>query len=180
MLAITHDFPNKQLPSPTNLEVITVSVLLVPAVICCIVYAPPNATIKYHTNLTSYLATITSQSDPVIIFDDFNMPDINWSTLTGSSIVSNNFCEFVFQSNLDQVVTSPTHKHGNVLDLVLTDSAESIVDLIVHPLEYQCISSDHHLITFNTCYKYTTSKPVTKKIFNYARGDFVSLNEYTC
>jgi len=47
---------------------------------------------------------------------------------------------------------------------------------------YQCISSDHHLISFNTCYKYTISKPVTKETFNYARGDFASLNEYllTC
>jgi len=142
------------------------------------VYAPPNATIKYHTDLTNYLTTITSQSDPVIIFVDFNKPDINWFTLTGSSIASNNFCEVIFQSNLDQIVTFPTHKHGNVLDLILTDSAESIVNLIVHPLEYQCIPSDHYLISFTTCYKYTTSKPVTKEIFNYARGDFVSLNEY--
>ena len=76
---------------------------------------------------------------------NFNMPDINWSTLSYWKFNS-------FKSNLDQVMTSPTHKHGNVLDQTLTDSAESLVDLIVHPLECQCIPSDHHLIYFNTCY----------------------------
>ena len=34
MLAISNDFPSRQLSSPINLEVITVSVSLVPAVTC--------------------------------------------------------------------------------------------------------------------------------------------------
>ena len=73
------------------------------------------------------------------------MPNINWSTLTGISFISNIFCEFVFQSNLELVVDSPTHKYGNVLYLILTDCAENTTDLKVHPIEYQCISSDHNL-----------------------------------
>ena len=62
----------------------------------------------------------------------------------------------------------------------MTDKAENIVDLVVHPLEYQCIPSDHHLITFNTCYKITTTISVTKdrEVFDYAKGDYVGLNEY--
>ena len=99
MLAISNDFPSRQLSSPPNLEVVTVSVSLVPAVTCCMVYAPPNATVEYHTELTNYLATITSLSNPILIIGDFNMPDINWSTLTGCSAISNNFCEFIFQFN---------------------------------------------------------------------------------
>ena len=67
-----------------------------------------------------------------------------------------------------------------MLDLILTDKAENIVNLVVCPLEYQCIPSDHHLITFNTCYKFTTTIPVIKdrEVFDYAKGDYVSLNEY--
>ena len=108
------------------------------------------------------------------------MPDINWSTLTGCSVISNNFCEFIFQFNLIQVVNTPTHKLGNTLDLILTDNTENIVNLTVHPLEYQCIPSDHHLITFNICYECTTLMPVTKdrEVFDYAKGDYFSLNEY--
>ena len=111
------------------------------------------------------------------------MPDISWSTFTGCSVISNNFCEFIFQSNLTQVVVNtPTYKLGNTLDLILTDNTENIVNLTVHPLEYQCIPSDHYLITFNTCYECTTSMPVTKdrEAFDYAmaKGDYFSLNEY--
>ena len=168
--------------SPPNVEVVTVSVSLAPAITCCMVYAPPNATAEYYAELINYLETITSLPNQVMIFGDFNLPDTDWSTLTGSSLISNNFCEFIFQSNLEQLVNCPTHKLGNVLDLILTDSTENIVDVIVHPIELQCIPSDHHLITFNICYLNTTPKPVVKETFNYARGDYVSLNEYllTC
>ena len=142
------------------------------------VYVPPNATVEYHTELINYLATITSSSSPVLITGDFNMPDINWSTLTGCSLTSNNFCEFIFQSNLAQAVNTPTHKHGNMLDIILTDNTEIIANLMAHPLEYQCIPSDHQLITFNICCGYTTSISVTKEVFDYAKGDYDSLNEF--
>ena len=71
-----------------------------------------------------------------------------------------------------------THKYGNVLDIILTDSADNIVDLTVHPLEHQCISSDNHLITLAICCKNIIPKPVTKETFNYAKGDYVGLNKY--
>jgi len=75
LLVISHEFPCKQLSSPSGLEVITVSVSLAPVVTCCIVYALPNATIEYHTELNNYLATITSLPNPVFNFGDFNMPN---------------------------------------------------------------------------------------------------------
>ena len=48
MLAIRNNLPSRLLPSPPNLEVVTVSISLVPAVTCCMVYAPPNTTAEYH------------------------------------------------------------------------------------------------------------------------------------
>ena len=107
------------------------------------VYVPPNATVEYHNELINYLATITSLSNSILITGDFNMPDINWSTLTGCSLIYNNFCEFIVQSNLEQVVNMPTHKYGNMLDIILTDNTENIANLIVHPLKYQCIPVDY-------------------------------------
>ena len=72
-------------------------------------YAPPNATVEYHRN---YLQSLPTQ---VVILGDFNMPDINWSTLSGSSTISNNFCKFIFRSNLEQLIN---HATGNILDLL--------------------------------------------------------------
>ena len=48
MIVVSHEFPSEQLPSS---EVVTVSISLVPAIICCMVYVPPNATVEYHIEL---------------------------------------------------------------------------------------------------------------------------------
>ena len=83
----------------------------------------------------------------VLITGDFNLPDINWSTLTSSSSLSHLFCEFVFDNNLTQLVEGPTHCKGNCLDLVLTNSPD-----IVSPIDSTrifSIESDHFLLSFS-------------------------------
>jgi len=135
------------------------------------VCAPPNATATYHSNLFNYLTTITVSPNPVLIVGDFNLPDINWLTFSGITSMSNNFCEFVFEPNLTQPVESPKHSHGNILDLALINSSEQVTHLSVH---YQCITSDHHLITFSISY---CSNPctTTKEFLNFTRGDYTGL-----
>ena len=64
------------------------------------VYVLPNAITEYHAELISYLATIISSPTTVLIFGDFNMPGVNWSTLAGGLAISNSFCDMVFISNL--------------------------------------------------------------------------------
>ena len=78
------------------------------------------------------------------------MPDICWSSLTGTSTFSNSFCDFVFEMSLSQLVMEATHIKGNILDLVLTNVENSICELSIdtsHPL----VHSDHHSITFRIC-----------------------------
>ena len=84
----------------------------------------------------------------------------------------------VFSSNFVQLISSPTHNCGNVLDLVLIDNAENIVDLTVHPPEYQCTRSDHYLITFKICFEHTITQSTIKVVFGFAMGDFDGLNRY--
>ena len=68
---------SRELQSHPNLELITVSIYLTITFTCCMVYVPPNATIEYHTELVIYLAIITCSPISVLIFDDFNMPNVN-------------------------------------------------------------------------------------------------------
>ena len=179
MLAVSNKLPSRQVPSPHNLEIVTVSISISTTdITCCMIYTPPNATTEYHRDLVKYLVTVAALSTPVLIFGDFNLPDINWTTLTGNSAVSNNFCEFVFESNLIQLVNSPTHIRGNILDLVLTNSPDHVTNLTVHSPEYQCVTSDHYLISFTTSLKHLVSTPTTKEVFNYAKGDYSGLSEY--
>ena len=87
--------------------------------ILCTVYVPPNPSDDYNISLLNYLTELCSSSANVIIAGDFNLPDINWFSLTGMSFFAKLFCEFVFDNNLFQHVDSPTHVEGNILDIVL-------------------------------------------------------------
>ena len=55
-----------------------------------------------------------------VIVGDFNFPDVDWCSLLGYTSLSNLFCELIFDCNLTQHVTEPTHVKGNILNLVLT------------------------------------------------------------
>ena len=78
---------------------------------------------------------------------DFNVLDINWGSLTGTSS-SISFCDFVFQHNLTQFVNQPTHIKGNILDLVFTNSDELIHNLHVSS-PCHSLFSDHSIISFH-------------------------------
>ena len=166
-------------PSPPDLEVITVNVFCHNGPITfCTVYVPPNSEVDYHNQLLSYLYSIVSTMENVILVGDFNMPDICWSSLTGTSTFSNSFCDFVFEMSLLQLVMEATHIKGNILDLVLTNVENSICELSIdtsHPL----VHSDHHSITFriNSVLLHPKS-PSKRYYFDYSKADFDSLCDY--
>ena len=70
-----------------DLEVIAVN--LNKPIFPCTVYVPPNSSDSYRKCLLSYLHSFASHMETVIIVGDFNMPDICWSTLTGTFTFSN-------------------------------------------------------------------------------------------
>ena len=88
--------------------------------------------------------------------------------LHGDCSSSTEFCELIFELDLFQVLTTATHKQGNILDLVLTNLEinRNITDVIVHsdPILFP---SDHFTITF----KLTTAKQPAHK-----SGSFFALS----
>ena len=81
---------------------------------------------------------------------DFNFPDLDWSSLYGTSDSSRLFAEFIFNSNFHQHIHTPTHSGGSTLDLLFTQSPELVQNVTVHtssPLLH--VSSDHYLISFS-------------------------------
>ena len=77
------------------------------------------------------------------VLGDFNFPDIDWDTMTSSNEKELSFLEAVNELCLSQFIDSPTHKAGNILDLILTDSSnlDCWVDLNLF--------SDHYPIYFS-------------------------------
>ena len=119
-----------------------------------------------------------SSSDQAIIVGDFNIPDICWFSLHGSTSFSKIFCEFVYKYNLTQLITSHTHVKGNVLDLILTNAEDIIYDLNVNPA-HLLMFSDHFLISF--CMKYQTPSMQGNKVhcaFDFSKADFDGLLQF--
>ena len=126
MLAIDISIPSKILPSPNDIEVIVVQITTYNPTTLCLVYNPPNSTVTYQQNLLNFLSDIMQSSDNAVILGDFNMPDICWSSLSADSNFLSPFCDLVFQYNFSQLIEFPTHTHGNILDLIISNCDELV------------------------------------------------------
>ena len=180
LIAVNKSISSTLISSPSDLELVAINLDVGnSSITVCTVYVPPTASAVYHTNLLSYLRNLTLSVKSVVIVGDFNFPDICWSTLSGSSPISNAFCDFVYESNLTQLVDCSTHIMGNTLDLLLTNNASLISNLTIeqpHPL----ISSDHYTISFKI--KLQLSHKCKEKghslVFDYSKGDYTGLCDH--
>ena len=103
------------------------------------------------------------------------MPDINWATLSGSSDLSSKLCDLFFQHNYVQQVDHPTHIHGNVLDLIIT-SSENTVSGINFTQEFNQAIKSGYLISFKL--QLTSLSPtICKDPVYYHKGDYEGLND---
>ena len=124
LLAVSDTLSASLLSSPSHLEVLSVKLDLKQPVLVSVVYVPPSANISTLNCLLSYLGSLSSSSECVIVLGDFNCPDIDWATLSGVSPLSLALCDFVFTHNFSQIIDCPTHIKGNILDLVLTNKED--------------------------------------------------------
>ena len=147
LIALRNSIPSFLMPLPKNLEVVTINICSKTPIILCILYSPLNSTIEYQLRLIKYLHTLTQSPSRTIIVGDFNAPEINWSSLTGGISFSKALCDLIFaNSNLAQLMHSPTHIKGNILDLVLTNSKETIDNVtIIHEIS-QPSATDNYII----------------------------------
>ena len=67
----------------------------------------------------------------LVIVGDFNLPDVNWETYLGSSEYSQTILNYLDSHNLIQNVMEPTHRSGNILDLVFAadDTAVTVANV---------------------------------------------------
>ena len=176
LIAINNKIPCQIISSPTNLELICVRLLISNPITICVTYIPPNSPKVYCDDLFNFLLNCQAASDKLIILGDFNFPDIDWDTLSGHSPNSNQFCDMIFQANLSQLIDGPTHIHGNILDLLLTNMEDNIYQLQIFP--DHLLLSDHYNITFQVSTCYTSSKSTSYLSFNYTKGDYQGLHQH--
>lgn len=122
---------------------------------------------------------IQSNPSTVSVFDgDFNLPDIQWDTLSSTSSSSSAFCDFVFDNSLIQLINQPTHVKGNILDLVLTNSEDSITNLTVAS-DTKWITTDHFEVTFQLPQLiHPTPTTTPKYVFDFPKANYDGILSY--
>ena len=114
------------------------------------------------------------------IIGDFNLDSINWNRNCASHSTHSLFLNLFNNLGLSQLIHSPTHKHSNVLDILLTvtDSPDMLEDIYVHdPGSFIC--SDHSPCTFTFSIKafLKIPKSIKRTIHNYKKANWHSLNQ---
>ena len=128
-----------------------------------VIYKSPNST---NANNELLLEVLRDIRGPTLIVGDFNYPGIDWTSHSGPGD-SQKLIDLSLDKFWEQNVTFPTHKSGNILDLVFSDSG--LVGDINN--DGQLGSSDHCIVTIDTNSLCHPSVDRQMK-FNYRRADF--------
>ena len=170
LVAIKNTISSRLVQSPLNLELIAVELIEINYLVF-VVYLPPNIDIILLKETISFIKQYCSSNLNVIIIGDFNLPDINWLSLVG--FTKNIFCDFVFECDLSQLVTVPTHCKENCLDLVLTNSPHAINNVQVGSCSV--MKSDHLLVSFSLTTQFRPSVNVheTQYVINFSKLNYL-------
>ena len=132
--------------------------------------------------LTSKLSSINKAKTPdIFIGGDFNLLHVSWAEAEPSTNCKaatkamlqdlNEFCAEFF---LTQKVYFPTHKDGNILDLVFTNNDRMIHDVEIIPTLYSI--SHHKIIQSKTLYK-SDANEIPSKVPRISRFDSLNFFE---
>ena len=77
-----------------------------------------------------------TKSIETILLGDFNLPGINWETLSGSNLYENRFLDLLYDIDLFQLIKEPTHIEGNTLDLIATSCPDITYSLLRKSLSH--------------------------------------------
>ena len=133
--------------------------------VVCSIYRQPNdpgggniCTAEQLTNLigeiSEVLDSIPAPSPNIVIGGDFNLPHARWSSfkhLPGASSeekrMINIISDFCSRHFLTQIVEQPTHRAGNILDLIFTNNPSIFVKVDITPASP---ISSHYLLVAST------------------------------
>ena len=130
-----------------------------------LIYRPPNndkPNIEELCNLTRNLPRNT------ILIGDFNFPKIDWSGDGGGGGGGGGaFQAAARDNNLEQLIHFPTHKKGNILDLMLTNMPNNIISVSNSPP----LGKSDHCVILTEVLLPILEKKNKRKIENWSKVD---------
>ena len=94
-LAIRDCIPSKLLLSPDNSKVITIQLCAPKPVVLCTAYLPLHSTLADAQPLFDHLSSVCSGTMPVIAIGNYNLPGIDWETLSSDLLHQQYICDLV-------------------------------------------------------------------------------------
>jgi hypothetical protein len=145
-VALDKDLPHTEIDIPSELEIISISIDKIHLTIICWYRPPYNLDLQ---SLADYITQATKRypKNRILLTGDFNFPDIDWTfpNLSRPGSLSSGFLDIIYNFDLTQLITEPTHIKGNTLDLVCTNAESMIYSCQV----IQPGLSDHFLVKFS-------------------------------
>ena len=138
---------------------------------------PPNCNSIYSDNVCELITYFVSGSDNIVIFGDFYLPAIEWSSYSyPSTRLYQSFMDCIMENALTQHVTVPT-RETNVLDLIISTDP-MVVSRVTASDNFRFLDkvSDHSALicTINLSYVSPTLHQ-SQSHFDFRRADFVAL-----
>lgn len=162
-----------------KLEILWLVCRAVPeTVLLGVCYRPPDNNPDFAQDLNDILNQLTTKYSTahILLFGDFNFPDIDWNDanqlITGHSRTKE-FINVCLNFNLTQLITEPTRISGetsNILDLILTTKPDSLSYITLLPE-----ISDHKVIYAVFEFVPELRKACSKTIRLYDKGDYSAI-----
>ena len=144
------------------------------------VYRVGTLGVQNYNVLENYFNTLlrTNKYSKLYIAGDFNFPDLkasNWETGLTDQPLDQSFITLFSNLGLIQCIKEPTHIKGNTLDLLLTNSPQSVCNISTNP-EHSICYSDHLPIAFTINSNTKRKKSSKRKIPNFKKANWNELN----
>lgn len=178
LIAIRNHISASQVNVPGNLEMVWLQLhSQCSDILIGVCYRAPDHHASFISELHDSLSSIFNTLKPnasVILFGDFNFPNIDWNSLSSGHQFDNEFIDLALTFNLSQMITKPTrvsHHSSNILDLCLTTDPSHVNNITHLPA-----ISDHNVIHLNLQFDVVIRSCHYKFIKDYNKADYDAIN----
>ena len=133
----------------------------------------------YLDELKKLLVSLPTPTPDILLMGDFNLPHADWLTgecSSGADKEEQMMVKCLYELSLEhfliQNLDCPTHKDGNMIDLVFTNNSDLIHNLTVIPAP----NSDHYLINCSAVYSRATEPKENEPENNENRNEECSFH----
>ena len=123
-----------------------------------------------------YYTRLSRKYKNLAIIGDLNLSSVkDWDDPVSSNSIHEGFAHLFTSLGMSSLINAPTHRDGNVLDLILTNNSSCFSNVSV---EENClVKSDHFTIKCEVQIKKIRPKFKTAKKFSYKKADWDAINE---